>query len=204
MGGTQTAQAKQGTPQTHRAREARLRFPASAARPLLFGDCPLPDGSPGLREIAVELRERNARILLLIGSRQRHAELQEIVGRFGSLRVILIAFREGAGCVSVQSALIIGLAEPILGAPSERIPGVLRKERSKGLFGCRIIGLFEQAKSRVVLFGSRTAGQFASRGTAQTPAGRDIHCVGSGLRRPRRTPKQRPRRSQSAPCARAI
>src|SRR5438067_542042 len=72
-------------------------------------------------EVMIELRKCNAGILFLIGAGERHAELQEIIGRLRSFRVAPIPLGKGTSRFGVSLALVISLAEPILGAAGQRI-----------------------------------------------------------------------------------
>ena len=94
-------------------------------------------------EIVIQLGERDAGVLLLVGASERHAEFQQIVSRLGPLRIIFVALGEGAGRLRVPPARVIGLAQPVLRAAGQRIFGMLRNEFLQSLFGTRIIRLFK-------------------------------------------------------------
>src|ERR1041385_1127768 len=97
----------------------------SAAEALFFCRGAFLDRSARRREVMVELSQRDAGVLLLIGARQRHAQLQQFVGRLGAFGIALIAFREGARRFGITAARVIGLAEPILRVARHRIVRVL-------------------------------------------------------------------------------
>src|SRR5690348_5305312 len=149
--------------QTHQRTEVWLPFRASATQPLLLGVRPIPDSGPRLGEIVVELRERKAGVLLLVGSSERHAELQQVVGRLGGFWIILIALGESAGRFRVSSPRIIGLAQPIFRASGQRVFGMLGKKRFKRILCSRVVCLLEQTKRRVVLVRSGTGRRLTRR-----------------------------------------
>ena len=99
-----------------------LAIRRSATQPLFLGGRALLDRAARVREVAIELSQRDAGILLLVGAGQRHAELQEIVRRLRPLRISLVSLGEGARRFRIFAARVIGLAEPVLGAcrPEDR------------------------------------------------------------------------------------
>src|SRR5215469_5727392 len=94
---------------------------ASAAGALLLAREPFLDRRRDDREVALKPRKGAAGIGLLVQIRERHAELQKVVGGLRAFRILLIALREGSGGVAVVLAHIIGFAEPVLGIAGERI-----------------------------------------------------------------------------------
>src|SRR3954471_12250973 len=97
----------------------------SAAETLLLGRGALPDRGAGSGEIMVELGQYDTGVLLLIGAAQRHAELQQFVGRFGALRIALIARGEGGGRRGVAAARVKGLPQPVLRVARHRVVRML-------------------------------------------------------------------------------
>ena len=79
-------------------------------------------------------------------------------GRLRPLRISLVAFGERARRFIVFAAHVIGLAEPILGAPGKRIVRVLSDKALEGLFCSGIICLLQQAVGVIVLLGGGAAG----------------------------------------------
>ncbi len=106
---------------------------------------------PGVRELVVELHQRDARIVLLVGARERHAELQETVGRLGSARVALVALGKGRRRIGVFAAHVKALAQPILGIAGQRIGRILLDEVAQRVFGRRIVGPSQQTEGGIVL-----------------------------------------------------
>src|SRR5580658_5697276 len=69
----------------------------AAANALLLGGGALPHRRSRIGEGLVELVQGQARILLLVGARQRHAEIEQAVRRFRPFRKTLVALRKGGG-----------------------------------------------------------------------------------------------------------
>src|SRR3954470_12778999 len=86
----------------------------SAPEVLLLAVGTRSDRRARVREIAIELGQRDASVLLLVGAGERHAELQELLGGFGALRVALVAFGEGCRRLDIPAARVIRFAEEIL------------------------------------------------------------------------------------------
>ena len=124
------ARARQARPRTRRGSGVAPAIRASATQPLFLGGRPLLDRASRVREVAIELSQRDAGILLLVGAGERHAELQQIVGRLRSLRITLVSLGKGTGRLRVSAARIIGLAQPVLGAAGQRVVRVLCDETS--------------------------------------------------------------------------
>src|ERR1051326_5028330 len=78
----------------------------SAAEALFFCRGAFLDRSARRRKIMVKLGQRDAGVLLLIGTRQCHAQLQQFVGRFGAFGIALIAFGEGARRFGIAAARV--------------------------------------------------------------------------------------------------
>src|SRR6185437_13306788 len=152
-----------------RRRAAGSRPAASAAEVLPLLARAFLDVGGGGREVLVELVEGEARLFLLTEIAERHAELQQIVGAFTALRILLVAFGKGAGGMGVVLADVEGLAEPVLRIAGERVGRVALDEAAQRLLRRRVVGLTQQPEGVVVLL-LRRAGR-------QRPAGR---------RRPRR------------------
>src|SRR5205823_14871218 len=108
----------------------------SAAEALLLRRGAVLDRGAGGGEIMVELAQRDAGVLLLVGAGERHAELQQLVGRLGAFRISLVALGKGARRLDKPAARVIGLAQPILGVAGHRVFRVLL---DKGL-QCRLGG----------------------------------------------------------------
>src|SRR4051812_19544229 len=125
--------------------EVRFAIRGSATEPLFLRGRALLDIASRSRKVAIELRQRDTGILLLVGTRERHAQLQEIVGRLRSFRVASVPFGEGTRRFGVFAAYIKGFAEPVLGAPRERIVGMLSDKGPKRLFRRRIVRLLQQS-----------------------------------------------------------
>src|SRR5579863_8565171 len=113
----------------------------SATGALLFAREPFLDWRRYGRKIALQARKGATGIGLLIEVRKRHAELQQIVGRLGALRVFLVALRESGGRVGVVLAYVEGLAKPVLRISSERILRPTLNKVAHRLLRRRIIGL---------------------------------------------------------------
>src|ERR1051326_9518283 len=82
----------------------RLCRAESAAETLLLCRGAFLDRSTRRRKIVVELGQRDAGVLLLIGARQRHAQLQQFVGRLGAFGIALITLGEGARRFGIAAA----------------------------------------------------------------------------------------------------
>src|ERR1043166_4072051 len=114
----------------------------------------------------VELGECNAGVVLLADLPQRHAELQEIVGRLAAVRILLIGLGEGDGRILVSPAYIIGLAQPVLRVARQGIARVLGDEGLQGLLRLVVIGLAQQVEGVFVLGLHRVAGKRIGAGIA--------------------------------------
>src|SRR5580692_8006607 len=67
----------------------------SAAETFAFGAGVLLDRRAGVGKLLFELGEGDAGALFLVGAGQRHAELQQVVGRLGALGIALVAIGIG-------------------------------------------------------------------------------------------------------------
>src|SRR5947208_11798717 len=94
-------------------------------------------------EIVIQLGERDAGVLLLVGAGEGHPKFQQVVGRFGPLWIVLVALGKGTCRLRVPATRVIGLAQPVLCATGQRVFGMLRNERLQRLFRSRIICLLE-------------------------------------------------------------
>src|SRR5260370_31993632 len=97
------------------------------------------DRASRVGKIMIQLRERYTGVLLLVRAGERHAEFQQIVGRLGPLRIILVAFGKDAGRLRVPPPGVIGLAQPVLCATGQPVFGMLRNESLQSLFGGSIL-----------------------------------------------------------------
>src|SRR5581483_3015569 len=131
---------------------------SGAAQPLLLGRRAVADLRLHLREVALEPRVGAAGIVLLAEDRQRDAELQQVVGRLGALRIFLVALGEGGGRALIILARIEGLAEPVLRIAGERVPRIALDEGAEGLLGLLVARLPQQREGRVVLVERRASG----------------------------------------------
>src|ERR1700730_2040651 len=124
-------------------------------------------------EIVIELGQRDAGVLLLIGAGQRHAELQQLVGRLAAFRIALLALGKGARRLDKPAACVIGLAEPVLGVAGPRILRVLLDKGLARRLGGGIVRLLQQTEGIVVLLAGRAARQapLALRGPAAGAGG---------------------------------
>src|SRR5579862_8418831 len=112
----------------------------SPAQALLLRRGVLSDGGPRFREIVIELRQGEAGVLLLIGTAEGHAKLQQIIGRLGAFRIALVAFGEGARRFEEPAARVIGFAEPVLRIARHRVRRVLLDKGFQRRLGGRKIG----------------------------------------------------------------
>ena len=133
--------------------------PRSATELLLLVLCPLLDRVSRVGEVVIELRQRGARILSLVRASERHAELQQIVWCLGPLRIALVTLGKRTGRVGESFPLVIALAEPILGIPSECIVRVLLNKASQCCFSRRIIRLLYPTERKVILVKRRARRQ---------------------------------------------
>src|SRR4051794_6163708 len=78
----------------------------------------------GLRVFGGEVAGGRAGCILLAELGERHAELEQRIGRLVAGFVLLVALEEGVGRALVLAAHIIALADPVLRAAGERIVGV--------------------------------------------------------------------------------
>ena len=147
------------------------RFFSAAARSLI--------AAPGVREIVVELGQRDAGILLLVGAGQRHAELQQIVGRLGAFRIALVAFGEGARRLddigrARNRSRRASIARCRPSDPSDAVDEGLERR-----LGGRIVGLLQQPEGMIVLLGAEPLGSVRRR---RADAGRRRRASSAGAR----------------------
>src|SRR5262249_39751455 len=116
-----------------------------------------------VRKVAIKLYESQTGILLLVGARKRHAELQEIIGRLPSFRIALVALGKRTGRVGKSLTLVISFSQPILGVSGQGIVRVLLNKVVERLFWGGIVGLLYQTEREVVLVGGGSGGQDTRR-----------------------------------------
>ena len=144
---------------------------------------------PGLREVVIELGERDAGVLLLVGAGERHAEFQQIVGRLRPLWIVLVALGEGAGRLRVPAARVIGLAQPVLCAAGQRVVrDVARRTSSRPLRQQDSLPASSSPNAALYCSEAEPAGNSPADGGRRFPAVATFRGVRSRLRRARGSP----------------
>src|SRR6516225_6898239 len=172
----------------------------SATELLLLVPCPLLDRVSRVGEVVIELHQCGARILFLVCASERHAELQQIVWCLCPLRVALVTLGKRDCGLSVVSARVICLAEPVLRAPGQPVVWMLSDKALQGCFGRRIVCLLQQTEGKIILLGGRTGRQHARGSRMEGAPG---SCA-LRLRRKWRWPRRAPGRGQCAGADRGI
>src|SRR6185312_1613896 len=144
---------------------------SAAGEAALFVGRGLADRGAGIGKGVIELGKGDAGILFLVGMAQRHSELQKLVGRLGSLRVVLIPLGERTGRLGVLLARVEGLADPVLRAGDQRVFGVGVDEPAECSLCIGVIGLLHETEGAIVLLGRGTALRNGSVGRRTLGAG---------------------------------
>ena len=110
-----------------------------------------------LRIFRKEPGKRRARLPKFFHPAERHAKLQQAVGRFAAFRIPLIALGKGESGILIALPDIVGLAQPVLGVTGQLVLWVLPDERSQRLFGAGEILLLQHQRQGVVVLRLRCA-----------------------------------------------